>query len=157
MTLMLVGLALQATDIKDRIQWPDGSYPSGQMTISWPSFAYGGITVPTGVLTVPIKNGIVRVTLKPFNSYVVRYALQGGMLQQQYGETWNVNNTSSPLTINTVKQLSSAYLNLSGWQGTYCFETARCRGVQVESCALRGGDGSRMDLLGGVCARRLGG
>jgi hypothetical protein len=101
---LLLVCASHATQISDRLSWAvvNGLWPSGSITISWPTFTLNGVTVAQGSTQINIINGVVNVSLLPYKGYTVTYQLTPGP-QKAYSEYWSVPNSSSPLTIQQIR------------------------------------------------------
>lgn len=136
-------LAQSLTNVTDTIVLPNGTMPSGTLTLSWAAFLNGSHQqVPAGRITVPVTTGAFTVNLNPTDvalpvgaCYTAAWALA---TVQPYTRTWNVPTSASPLGLNVVQSdtrcapipgaaIALAQLTNSGatlnqcitWGGTY--------------------------------------
>lgn len=100
-----------ATQIYDRLKGATvGQFPSGTITISWPTFQNAaGKSIPAGETTVQVNSGVVNVSLEPYAGYSVTYTL--GKTYKASMETWTVPDSVVPLS---VAQVRSSPLQPSG-------------------------------------------
>ena len=114
--LVLAALALFGqltyTRITDTLLNADGTTNfDGIITISWPSYTFGGAEVSAGHMPVVVVNGALSVSLTPTDrmtcrqacSYTVTYMSQGKAVVL----TWLVPTSSSPLLLTSVNNSAS--------------------------------------------------
>ncbi|HXB72491.1 MAG TPA: hypothetical protein VNY05_29910 [Candidatus Acidoferrales bacterium] len=99
------------TTIQDVLYKADGTRFAGTLTISWTSFeAIDQSAITTQVTTVTVTDGNLRVQLVPTTTavppanYTVKYNSDGRI---QFGETWAVPSSVTPLRIRDVRIASS--------------------------------------------------
>ncbi len=95
------------TTIQDTLYKADGSRFTGTMFITWSSFQAGDTSnVATSNLTLPIVNGVLRVSLVPTTTaspgaqYTIKYNSRG---ITQFTETWAVPPSSTTLRVRDVR------------------------------------------------------
>ncbi len=102
------------TAVRDVLYNADGSRASGQIEITWNSFAAAdGKTIAAGKITRRITDGVLDVSLVPTEgatpagaSYAVSYVLSSGI---SYSETWSVP-ASGPVRLSAVRLLPPIHL-----------------------------------------------
>ena len=103
-----VALAQPAlTTIQDILYLADGTRCNGTVFVAWNSFlSGGGANIPTSNLTIPIVNGVLRVTLVPTTDasagaqYNITYNSNG---VNQFTEVWSVPPSTIPVSVRSVR------------------------------------------------------
>jgi hypothetical protein len=116
------------TTIQDVLYKADGRRFAGTLTISWTSFeAIDQSAITSQVATVTIANGNLRVQLVPTTTavpaanYTVKYNSDGRI---QFGETWAVPSSVTPLRIRDVRIASTQTAALGAGAVAFSADTA---------------------------------
>lgn len=103
------GQSLTTVDIS--VIRPDGSMPSGTVTLSWSNFLNAAHQqVAAGRLVVTVTNGSGTVNLTPTDTavpvgscYTAAYSFPGGGGTGNYTRTWNVPTSATPVALSVVE------------------------------------------------------
>jgi len=106
------------TTVHDTITYADGSLGSGTLTLTWPSFQFGGVTITPGQLVFTIApDGTITIPLYPTTGqgvvpegvyYTVAYKLNKGPV---YCEYWVVPQSPPVVSIGAVRAIPEMITN----------------------------------------------
>ncbi len=143
--LLVPGTAYGAlTTVRDTLYRADGTFCSGQMSVSWSTFIAPDLRlIVAGSTQVRVVAGLLSINLEP-GTYVARYQLvPAGCVPNQ--ENWNVPVSAVPVPLSTVRSLNPpvppvllglAFLGQGGattgqclaWSGSYWAPSSSCGG-----------------------------
>ncbi len=143
--LLVPGTAYGAlTQVRDTLYRADGSFCSGQMSVSWQTFIAPDLRlIVAGSTQVRVVNGLLSINLEP-GQYVARYQLvPAGCVPNQ--ENWLVPVSATPVPLSVVRSLNPpippmlvglAFLGQGGattgqclaWNGSFWAPSSSCGG-----------------------------